>query len=490
LSNKAADTANFQIYEHVRGEGCGELRLVSILPNGKASTEENSVGTASPPAVEFRSSILARAVSSDGSRIFWTRPVGEGEGPLYVRIDGQEKSTQVTTEKARFWTAAADGSKAIYTVGEDLFEFDVASKTPTLIAHSTPGVVAASKDISRLYFVSKEALGGEGEPGKPNLYLREGGGASRLVATLFGGDATLPSGDLTPNFVEGGFALAQREPLSNGVRITPDGHHLAFVSSGSLTGYDNKDAIDGRPDLEVYLYDTESAKVACVSCNPSGARPAGRQFGPQDGIVRRVSAQMAAGENSLFAPHALSDDGNRLFFESFEGLLPRDTNGRADVYEWERAASQGECGEKGAELYVGSAGGCLSLISSGQSPLDSELADASPDGRDVFIRTASSLLPQDPGQVDIYDARENGGLPAPPSQPAACEGEACQGPVVPPKDPAPSSATFQGPGNVKEGARKPRCRKGKVRRKGRCVAKKHHKKSHHKKSHHQRRAGR
>src|SRR5258708_22948227 len=46
-----------------------------------------------------------------------------------------------------------------------------------------------------------------------------------------------------------------------------------------LTGYDNRDARDGQPDQEVYLYDAfageGSGKLVCASCNPTGARPAG-----------------------------------------------------------------------------------------------------------------------------------------------------------------------------------------------------------------------
>ncbi|MGC1166408.1 MAG: hypothetical protein WA862_09885 [Solirubrobacterales bacterium] len=487
LTENAANNTGYQLYEHVKGEGCGELRLVSVLPNGTASPLQSSAGTGGPSPGESRDGTVAHAVSADGSRIFWTPgPTTTGAGPLYVRIDGQE-TVRISIADAQFWTAAADGSKAIYTVGKNLYEFDVETKTSTLIAEGTKGVAGASEDASRIYFVSEDALGGEGEAGKPNLYLHEGGGASSLVATLNGGGPTFSGGDLGPNFILFGFAVAQRAPISNGVRVTADGSHLAFVSTESLTGYDNTDAVDGRPDLEIYLYDAETGKLACVSCNPSGARPTGRAFGPQDGIVRRVAAQMPPGENQLFAPRVLSEDGNRLFFESFEALLPRDTNGQADVYEWQRAASQEECEERGAELFVPSAGGCLSLISTGQSPSDSEIADASPDGSNVFIRTASSLLPQDPGQVDVYDARVNGGLPQPPSPPAACEGEACQGPLAPPNDPTPASAAFQGAGNVKKKP-KARCAKGKARRKGRCVAKKHRKRA--QRASHKRRAQR
>ena len=66
----------------------------------------------------------------------------------------------------------------------------MASKTQTPIAEGSQGVAGASKDASRVYFVSTKALGGEGEEGKPNLYLREGG-ANRLVATLSSEDQVI-----------------------------------------------------------------------------------------------------------------------------------------------------------------------------------------------------------------------------------------------------------------------------------------------------------
>ena len=228
-------------------------------------------------------------------------------------------------------------------------------------------------------------------------------------------------------------------------------------------------------------------RAHCVSCNPSGGRPSGRVFEGSQGATRRVAALMPAWENQFYAPHALSDDGSRLFFDSFEALVPRDSNGKEDVYEWERAANAKECEEKGTELFVPSAAGCLSLVSSGQSPSDSELDDATPDGSDVFIKTASSLVPQDPGLVDVYDAREGGGLPVPPAPSPACEGEACQGPLAAPNDPTPASAAFQGAGNVKE---KPKCHKPKVLQKGRCVKKKHAKEKPQKRANSKRRAGR
>jgi hypothetical protein len=176
-------------------------------------------------------------------------------------------------------------------------------------------------------------------------------------------------------------------------------------------------------------------------------------------------------ENSLHTPRVFSNDGRRLIFNSFDALLPRDTNGKADVYEWEAASGQAQCDEKGAELYVPASGGCLSLISTGQSPQDSELLDTSASGDDVFFTTNASLLPQDPGLFDVYDARAGGGLPIPPEPPGPCQGEACQFAPPPPSDPTPASASFKGAGDPRASKPRPRCAKGKARRKGRCVSK-------------------
>jgi hypothetical protein len=497
LTNDAANQAGFtalQIYEHVAGEGCGELRLVSVLPNGNAAPPGSSVGTAEGQVGEGRGSAVARAVSADGNRIYWSRTdAGTNTRPLYVRVDGQE-TTLVSGGLVKFWTASLDGSKAFYSIEDtgsalnnNLYEFDLASKSSTLIAEGSPGaaakdgVVGASEDADRLYFVSEKALAGTAQAGQPNLYLREGG-ETRFIATVskedFGVGAHLSTGIVG-------------EPPTRGVRVTPDGGTLVFSSTAALTDYDSKDAAEGRPAAELYRYEASGGELSCVSCNPSGSRPQGRTFEGTQSKTEMVAAKIPGWENQLYAPRALAADGNRLFFESFDPLLPRDANGKLDVYEWQAAGSEKGCEEAGAELYVASSGGCLSLISSGLSTTDSELADASLDGSDVFIRTASSLLPQDPGQVDLYDARVGGGLPTPAGPPASCEGEACQGQVAAPNDPTPSSAGYQGAENIREGNEpKPHCKKGKVRRKGRCVPKKQSATKRHKQANDNRRAGR
>lgn len=399
---------------------------------------------------------------------------------------GGEASSQ--THESIFLGAAQDGSKAVFLTGEDLYVFGVASETTKLIAHKVAGIMGASEDLSRIYLASKQALAGangEGkapEAGKPNLYLFHEGSFSFI--------ATLAATDANPFVIQGGgvFPISM-SPYRRSARITPDGQQAIFTSSATPTGYDNTDAKSGKADIELYRYDATIETLLCVSCNPTGARPVGSGIQERQQGAASWPGSISGWENTLYAPRNLSDDGNRVFFQSSDALSARDTNGVDDVYEWEQAGS-GSC-EESSPSYSVQDGGCIELISSGQGARLSEFLDASPSGEDVFFATLSSLLPQDYGLVDVYDARVDGGYPAPPARVAECEGEACQGSLEAPNDPTPASATFEGAGNVREepqaAVRKP-CGKGKVRRQGKCVAKKH--KHAHKRASRSRRAGR
>ena len=132
--------------------------------------------------------------------------------------------------------------------------------------------------------------------------------------------------------------------------------------------------------------------------------------------------------NVGFRPRFLTPDG-RLFFTSTGGLVPEDTNGVADVYEYDGPT------------------GTLRLVSSGMGKDPSEFADASQSGDDVFFVTRQRLVSGDHDDyVDLYDARVG---PAPPEQPAddprPCEGDGCQAPpAVAPGDMVSGSASARG----------------------------------------------
>jgi DNA-binding beta-propeller fold protein YncE len=459
----------------------GQLRVLSVLPpaqGGTASDNSSSAGTVSGLGSNYRSDNIHNAVSQDAERIYWT-DLGDkidGPGTIYLRerpfAEGGEcagPATPCTTpvsaavgvpgaeKRAQFWTASPSGSVAVFGFTEgalqgNLYRFDAEAETTSPIAAGVSGVAGWSEDAERVYFVSTKELAPGAEAGEANLYLDDAtGGGPKLVAVLPGGTKAFARCD-----------VAETNPFERCARSSVDGSRLAFISRDPLTGYDNRDALNGEPDSEVFIYDASAkggaGELTCVSCNPSGARPAGREVEFYGGHISPVAARIPGWAHSLHATRALSADGRRLFFESFDVLVPTDTNGVQDVYEWEEPG-KGDCDEGDAN-YFPSNGGCISLISSGKSPRDSFFADASADGNDVFFKTAASLLPQDPGLIDLYDARVQGGFPTPPDPTPPCEGEACQSPPAPPEAPSLASSGFQGQGDPKGRGTKPRCRKG------------------------------
>lgn len=355
--------------------------------------------------------------------------------------------------QGQFWAASDTGSSVIYSNNgllvdgtTTLFEFDVDTEVRTPIAGEVSGVVGASEDLSHIYFVSKEALDAGATAGEPNLYL-DHDGTITFIATVAPGDTGSPA--------NAGFnpaTIDSAEGLMHASRVTPDGRYVAFESVRSLTGYDNTDAVNGKAAMEVYLYEADSDKLICASCNPSGARPVGEPlripYVMDAGITETwAAAWLQTHVHNLYASHALSSDGNRLFFNSFDALVPQDSNGVQDVYQWE-AQGSGTCQE---------AGGCISLISTGKSEVKSEFVDATPNGNDVFFETRSDIDPRDPGLIDIYNARVGGGFSVP-SSPPACIGDACQSVPPAPNDPTPASAGFRGAGNPAPPKSRRKCR--------------------------------
>jgi hypothetical protein len=470
---------------YYRQEG-GAPHYVCVLPDGAPLEGSCAPGSGvEESAGETRTQFLRGAISDDGSRVFWTAGAG-GAGELYLRenpaapesaaTDGEgnclpeaERACTIDVSKeaeeisgaggAVFLAASGDGSKVFFRTGGDLYQFEVEGRNTTLLAHKSEGLLGASEDGAWVYLESAEALSGENGQGqapvagKPNLYAYHEG-AYRFVATLSPQDVAQGSG----------YSAVTDKASSGTSYVSADGAHAAFMSQAPLTGYDNTDAASAKEDTEAFVYDAEAdegqGRLACASCNPSGARPVGRFINEGVNDQRWVAGILPIWESSLYAPHPLSPDGSRVFFESTDALSPLDTDGARDVYEWE-APGSGTC-EEGAADYSAQNEGCVDLISTGQNARDSHLLDASPDGRDVFFTTLSSLVKSDPGLVDVYDARAEGGLPEPPAPPAQCEGEGCQSPPGIPPHPNLGSAALEGAGNVRE-------------------TPPHHKKHHHKK---------
>jgi hypothetical protein len=471
----------------------GSLALVSILPAGEVN---EAGGSAAYEGTLGQGNEARRAISNDGSRIVWRGRTGSHEtSHLYlrettrgetIRLDLPQGGIGTGSSAPEYMTASADGSRIFFIDeagltaessprGRDLYEYDLSAPvgsrlrdlsvdTHTGEAAEVANVIGASEEGSYVYFTAAGALapgavagqcGGNspssGDESVCNLYVSHDG-TTALVADLSQEDfpdwaGTL--GDLT-------------------ARVSPDGGWLAFMSQRSLTGYDTRDALSGRPDEEVYLYDATANRLVCASCDPTGARPVGVEYKKiNDALVGgdRVwdSATGIAANIPGWTPFSLDEsryqsrylsDGGRLFFNSDDALAPQDVNGAEDVYEYE-PPGVGTCTTSQA-TYSERLDGCQGLISSGASSEESAFLDASETGGDVFFLTKAKLVPEDfDTSLDVYDAHECTSqascFPVASVAPPACEtGETCK-PAPTPQPPifgAPSSATFLGTGNV------------------------------------------
>ncbi len=478
---------NCNLYESVGGV----VSLVNLLPDGAVDTTATFGG----PSGNGHESVedlpgLSNAISADGSRVVWS---DASTGVIYVR-EGGVSTVQVSAGAARLWTASVDGRFVFYTEGERLLRFDVESDAREELAGAgagVQGVVGTSDDGSYVYFTANGVLaagaasgscaaaysGGsrEEEEARCNLYALHSGEPVRFIAALAGSDNNLYELAGTGRSVLGDW---QSDLGSKTAEVTPPGLSVAFSSTLPLTGYDNVAASDPEhraiPELFVYEWEAGGGRLYCASCAPDGAPPT-------EDVYRRegIQAEYESGawvHPSLWGTYIqrwLSADGNRVFFDTAQPLVPQDTNRLTDVYEWERNGAGG-CGQPG---------GCAYLLSGGSSIDDSFFLDASVSGNDVFFMTRAQLVPEDGEEsFHVYDARaphvpgEAVGFPPVPG--AVCGGADCQGPApVAPGFGVPASVAFGGVGNLpppvpvvlKPKAKKVVvCRRGFARRRGRC----------------------
>ncbi len=489
LPTAAPDVVNLYEWDGSKPPG-EELSLAGVLPDGEAPTEGSVAGPGGPALGEeivggaTGKFYTQNTISIDGSRIFFS---DAGTGQIYMREPEAGRTIPVSAgiEPAYWRAATTDGSMVFYTEGEDLYRFNVdrfeASQQPEpeslaeareALTSGAAGVFGtlgiATENGSYAYFVATAALasnenGNEenAQAGEANLYEWHGG-ETTFIARL---DTEGEYDEYDWRGFYGADPGAAPATGEKGSRVTPDGTTVLFASQARLTGYDNA----GQGEL--YRYDAASGRLACVSCNPSGAPATGEAY-----LAGNLSITVAP-ERNAFLTRNLAEDGSRVFFQTQEALVPLDTNGQTDVYEWEREGA-GSC-ERTSPSLSESSGGCLYLISIGESAEPSYFGDASANGDDVFFFTRQSLVGQDQDEnYDVYDARVEGGIAAQdPPPPMSCTEEGCLDPVVSsPMFAAPASATFAGTGNLASRSTKPkkvvpRCPKGRKRIHGRCVKK-------------------
>jgi hypothetical protein len=423
----------------------GQLRLVSVLPNGTpADAEGEGAFLGEIEQVSFPH--LAHAVSSDGSRVVWNNGIFH-RLHLYMRDTEREETIQLDIAQgapepgegeAIFTWASSDGSRVFFTDGQkltadstageegrpDLYEFEVTSGSGEPLAgklidltvdiHTGENATAyhvfgASEDGSYVYFLASGVLAPGAVAGAQNLYLLHDTGTKWTTAFVSTGNYNT------------GIERAN-------ARVSPNGRYFAFESLKGIS-----------------LYDASTSRVVCVSCTSTG----------EESKADETSLPpwwFTGGSIAAYQPRYLSD-GGRLFFDSSAALVPQDINGQTDVYEYE-PQGVGNCAST-STTFSEESSGCLGLISSGTSDEESSFIDASENGNDVFFLTSERLTSQDHNtEVDMYDAHvcsEAAPCSEPAVAPVACTTtDSCR--AAPSPQPgifgASGSATFAGAGNL------------------------------------------
>ena len=425
-------------YDHVGGQTV----IVGRNDDGSVMTGGSVIGSgltnaAATAQIGARGGQL-HAVSADGSRIFFESPdPAMTRNPhLYLRQDGAH-TVEVSAPQCsgagcdtgaveEFEGASTDGSRVFFTSFDrlvdddtnsslDLYEYDVASHALIRISGGDDGTgdpdlalgaIGFSDDGSRAYFVAQGVLtsapnphGDTAQPGEANIYAYERDAAHPAGHTSF--VATTPD---STSISSGSGLESQRTS-----RVTPDGKHLIFADGNDLLG-------TAAGAAQVYKYDADEPALTCISCPSSGTSTG--------------DATLLLGQSYARTPsHNVSDDGRIVFFQTSTPLVPEDTNGLGDVYEWHD--------------------GVVALISSGADDKESRFLDATPSGSDVYFATFEPLVGSDDDlAADVYDARVGGGFPE--LQDAdACSDDGCQGAATPPPAaPVVASLAFSGPGNL------------------------------------------
>jgi hypothetical protein len=373
----------------------GGLALASVLPDGTPAAGPALVANAWDRGIVGVVGFGSRAphggmhpVSDDATRVFFYDVNGSVQG-LYERLDA---SSDTAT------TVAVSASERAGDIG-------AASHVLQFVGATHDGAVA--------YFNSIDQLTDAATPGG-GIYRFELGAPVGHRLTQITPDNGDPAGGLAP-----------------GTILSDDGTHLYFTSARPLTadavaGVTNiyvwdGDANDGHE--AIYEYDAVTGHVACVSCRPDG--------GLSEGDASLANFPPATPPEWITQPRNITDDGT-VFFVSDDRIVTADQTSATDVYEYRD--------------------GRVSLLTSGQGDQDAYIADNSDDGRDVFLLSASPLVPQDrdPGELDLYDARVGGGVafPAQDGTPA-CRDDDCQdAPGAAPQVPAPGSTRATDAGDL------------------------------------------
>jgi hypothetical protein len=470
------------------------------------------------------------AVSSDGSKVFFTSPDPRGSGSgcfnkpqtgppenppeLYMREDGartveisipHESGVEVGTPEnpllpAVFVGASGDGSKVFFMTKTQLtqddtghapalYEYDTVTGTLTLISGGETETVegdvdsvgAVSRDGSAVYFTAfgkltaapgAEALAPGGEFSPVNLYRYD---TLTKITTYI---TKLNAADYPLGFEETTFNNSWYTEEFGG---KGGGHELEGVDDWKewYTTANGQYLVFGtiRP---ITGYDNQNSDpdAPCPSNYPGSVAPDRCiELYRYDAVTGKIACVSCAGGAPIDGAYF-----GRAHLEADAAGPPRPiSEDGSDVFFDSANALVPQATPGRVHVYEWHEG-AISLISSPSDPSNAFFLGSSAEGNDVFFTTHAQLALTDTDQsADVYDARVDGGF----AQLALpqCTGAGCQGvPAATPVFATPASATFEGVGNFPgsqppvASASKPtakakvkKCKRGFVKKHSKCV---------------------
>jgi hypothetical protein len=372
------------LYEYV-GTGNSAPLLVGVSGGAGSTSLISRCGTRL--SIRGSSGKPSPAISEDGSTVFFTA-LACGSSPLvqelYARVDNGTSAAHTvaisepseadcsaceTAGGARQPASAvgfsSDGSKAFFTTtqpllggdsSENLYEYDFDGEAGQRVVRVSGGdatvvdpvagverVVGLSPDGSHVYFTASgvltrtpNGLGQEAEAGQSNLYLYERDAQYPDGRTVF----VLPGADLTGE-----------------TGISENGDFLVFSSTAQLTPDDTSSV------AQAFEYDAQTGGLVRVSIGKEGFNEDGNTGSVEalmvadDGSVYFESvnplvAQAVSGQSNVYeyregevnlisdgqdtrgaTLRGISASGVDVFFDTFDRLVPRDTDSQEDTYD-------------------------------------------------------------------------------------------------------------------------------------------------------------
>ena len=405
------------------------LAIGPAAEGNHSTTERVSVGQINGNGTDVAS---FAGMSADGSRAFFTTTEQLVSADTDTAVDVYERANGTTTlvsigpaggnaeVDAQFVAASGDGSRVFFTTQESLVAGDTDSACddppdPTLRpcrdvyerSGGTTTLVSAgqingngafdvdfndvSSDGTRVFFATSEKLVSADTDSSRDLYQRSGGTTTLVSAGQINGNGAfdVDYSGMTPDGGHVYFAtyekLVSADTDSAQDVYDRSGGTTTLVSAGQINGNGLLDAdFSGVTDDGSRVFFVSAEQL--VSADTDSSLDVYQRSG---GTTTLISVGQINGNGAFDAGFsAVSSDGQRMLFVSYEQLSSADTDSSLDLYE--------------------RSGGSTSLVSAGQingnGAFDVFLRGHSNDLTHVFFTTSEKLVSADTdSSQDVYE---------------------------------------------------------------------------------------